>query len=95
MRSCGAGCSRAWVSLRAAALYSVSMVRVDLPPPETPVMQVRVPSGICGRDILEIVAARADHLQPAIVHGLAALARNGDVLDADEIFAGQAFRVGA
>jgi hypothetical protein len=41
MRSCGAGCSRALFSLRAAALYSVSMISVDLPPPETPVMQVK------------------------------------------------------
>ena len=27
-------------SLRTAALYKVSMVRVDLPPPDTPVTQV-------------------------------------------------------
>jgi hypothetical protein len=32
--------------LREAALNSVSMVSVDLPPPETPVTQVRVPIGI-------------------------------------------------
>ena len=46
MRSCGAGGSLAPFRLRAAALYSVSMTSVDLPPPETPVTQVKSPSGI-------------------------------------------------
>ena len=45
MRSCGAGTSPAPISRRAAALYSVSTTSVDLPPPETPVTQVKVPSG--------------------------------------------------
>ena len=46
MRSCGAGASEALFSRRAAALYRVSMVKVDLPPPDTPVMQVNTPTGI-------------------------------------------------
>ncbi len=46
MRSCAAGASEALFSRRAAALYRVSMVKVDLPPPETPVMQVNTPTGI-------------------------------------------------
>jgi hypothetical protein len=46
IRSCGAGASEALCSRRAAALYSVSTVKVDLPPPDTPVMQVKVPTGI-------------------------------------------------
>ena len=45
MRSCGAGTSPAPISRRAAALYSVSTTSVDLPPPDTPVTQVNVPSG--------------------------------------------------
>ena len=36
------------------------MTSVDLPPPETPVTQVKRPSGISAVDVLEIVAARAD-----------------------------------
>src|SRR5690606_40989984 len=42
----GAGASEALCSRRAAALYRVSMVKVDLPPPDTPVMQVNRPPGI-------------------------------------------------
>ena len=60
-------------SLRDAALYSVSIVRVDLPPPETPVMQVSVPSGIAAVTFFRLLPLRADDLQPAIVHRLAAL----------------------
>ena len=56
MRSCGAGASEALLSLRAAALYTVSMSRVDLPPPETPVMQVNVPSGIEAVTFLRLLA---------------------------------------
>src|SRR4051812_50207711 len=44
--SCGAGASLAPLILRAIALYSVSISKVDLPPPETPVTQVNRPSGI-------------------------------------------------
>ncbi len=45
MRSCGAGTSPDPIKRRAAALYSVSTTSVDLPPPDTPVTQVKVPSG--------------------------------------------------
>jgi len=41
----GAGCSRAFISFFATALYSVSTTSVDLPPPDTPVTQLNVPSG--------------------------------------------------
>ncbi len=60
MRSCGAGTSPEPISRRAAALYSVSTTSVDLPPPETPVTQVKVPSGNSAVSVLQIVAARAD-----------------------------------
>ena len=43
--SAGAGVCRAPFSRIEAVLNSVSMVSVDLPPPETPVTQVKVPSG--------------------------------------------------
>ena len=46
MRVWAPGWMRALASLRAAAAYSVSMVSVDLPEPETPVTQVRRPMGI-------------------------------------------------
>jgi hypothetical protein len=42
----------------------VSISKVDLPPPETPVTQVKRPSGI-GGDVLQVVAARADDLEAA------------------------------
>ena len=45
IRSCGAGTWPLPISRRLAALYSVSMIRVDLPPPDTPVMTQNVPSG--------------------------------------------------
>src|SRR5207244_996343 len=46
MRSCSAGCSREPMMRREAALNNVSIRKVDLPPPDTPVTQVKVPSGI-------------------------------------------------
>ena len=47
-----------------------------------------------GGDVLEVVAARANDLQPPVVHGLAPLFRHGDEFLALEIFAGQAFLAG-
>ena len=41
----GAGVWRAPLRRRDAVLNSVSMVRVDLPPPETPLTQTNLPSG--------------------------------------------------
>ena len=41
------------------------MTSVDLPPPETPVTQVKSPSGIVAGDVLQVVAARADDRQLA------------------------------
>ncbi len=43
-----------------------------------------------GRDVLQVVAARADHLHPAVVHGLAAARRDRDPFQPCEIFSGQA-----
>jgi len=55
MRSCGAAPSLALLSLRATALYSVSINSVDLPPPETPVTQVNSPSGISAEIFLRLL----------------------------------------
>jgi hypothetical protein len=41
----GAGVCRAPFSFIEAVLNSVSMVSVDLPPPDTPVTQTNLPSG--------------------------------------------------
>src|ERR1700742_2176366 len=55
MRSCGAAPSLALLSLRAIARYSVSISKVDLPPPETPVTQVNRPSGISAEMFLRLL----------------------------------------
>ena len=41
------------------------MISVDLPPPETPVTQVKVPSGMSTRDVLQVVGAGADDADAA------------------------------
>ena len=51
----GAGWSMAPFSRRATAAYSVSMTSVDLPPPDTPVMQVKVPSGMSSVTFLRLL----------------------------------------
>ena len=53
--SCSAGVARALLSLRASDLYNVSISKVDLPPPETPVTQVNVPSGISASTFLRLL----------------------------------------
>ena len=95
MRSCAAGCSREPMMRRDAALYSVSIRKVDLPPPETPVTQVKVPSGISARDVLQIVAARADDLDaPALLRLRGARRASAISERAGQIFAGERVRVG-
>ena len=47
-----------------------------------------------GGHVLQIVAARANHFQPAVVAGLATARRDGDVFHPAKIFSGQAFLVG-
>ncbi len=87
MRSCGAAASEAPLSLRATELYSVSIKSVDLPPPETPVMQVNRPERDFGGDVLEIVAACVHDLElTAQVARFALRHRHGEL--AGHVFAG-------
>ena len=70
------------------------MTSVDLPPPETPVTQVKSPSGMRRRDVLEIVAARADDFElPPRISG-AAPRRDRDLPLAGQIMAGQRIGIG-
>ncbi len=62
-------------------------MRVDFPEPETPVTQVKTPSGISTSMLLEIVFARAGDLDRRA--GLPAGLRNGNSLFAREIIARQ------
>ena len=54
MSSCSPGWARAPCRRRASALYSVSMISVDLPLPDTPVIQHSVPSGISAVMLLRL-----------------------------------------
>ena len=67
-------------------------MRVDLPPPDTPVMAVKVPRGNLDRHVLQVVAAGADHLQRPPLLRFAALRRDLHLQFAFEILAGE--RVG-
>ena len=55
----GAGRSFAWCRRLATAWCRVSLTRVDLPEPETPVTQQKTPSGNRDVDVLEVVLAGA------------------------------------
>ena len=57
------GLERAPFRRAAACPNSVSMMSVDLPEPETPVTQVKRPSGMSALDVVQVVAARADDAQ--------------------------------
>ena len=59
MPSWAPGRSFAWCRRLATAWYRVSLTRVDLPEPETPVTQQKTPSGIGDVDLLEVVLAGA------------------------------------
>ncbi len=64
------------------------MVKLDLPEPETPVMQVKVPSGIDGGDVLQIVGRGAVDGE-LLAGALAALGRELDLARAVEIIGGE------
>ena len=65
MASQGAGVCRAPFSRIEAVLNRVSMVSVDLPPPETPVTQVKVPSGKSAVTPAQVVAGGVHHRDAA------------------------------
>ena len=67
---------------------------VDLPPPETPVMQVKVPSGISAVTFFRLLPRAPDDLQHPALLRLAPLGRHGHREFAGEILAGQRVRVG-
>ena len=59
MPSWAPGRSFAWCRRLATAWWRVSLTRVDLPEPETPVTQQKTPSGIATSIVLEVVFAGA------------------------------------
>ena len=85
------GRSFAWCRRLATAWCRVSLTRVDLPEPETPVTQQKTPSGIGDVDVLEVVFAGAADEQRAA--RLAPLRRHLDLALAGEVLAGQRGRV--
>ena len=91
MPSWAPGRSFAWCRRLATAWCRVSLTRVDLPEPETPVTQQKTPSGIADVDVLEVVFAGAADEQRAA--RLAALGRHLDPALAGEVLAGQRGRV--
>jgi hypothetical protein len=81
---------RAPLSARAAPACSVSMVSSDLPEPDTPVMQVKVPSGILAVTLLQVVGARVLH-DDLVAVALAALGGHRSILRrAGEVVGGEA-----
>ena len=66
------------------------MRKVDLPPPETPVTQVKVPSGISAVDVLQIVALGAADGDACALLGLAAVSGARGSAEAGQVLAGQA-----
>ncbi len=67
------------------------MMSVDLPPPETPVMQVKVPSGICADTFFRLLPRAPMTFSQRSCTALRRLRRHGNLLEADEIFAREAF----
>jgi hypothetical protein len=53
---------------------------VDLPPPETPVTQVKTAERDFGGDVLQVVAGRADDADHLLLVGPAPFRRDGDLL---------------
>ena len=90
----GAGVWRAPFSRIEAVLNSVSMVSVDLPPPETPVTQVKVPSGNVGGDAPQVVAGGAAHHRPSCRCPCAARRGIGIARCAGQVLAGDRGRRG-
>ena len=65
---------------REAALNSVSIRKVDLPPPETPVTPVKVPSGISAVTFFRLLPRAPTTLMRAVLLQLAAaLGGHGDL----------------
>ena len=79
MSSYGAGSSWARLSSRAVILARVSLIRVDLPPPDTPVMQVIKPSGSSRVTFLRLLP-RAP-LRTSIRSGLTGVRSDGTAMD--------------
>ena len=67
MASQGAGSWLVWLIHSAARRYSVSLMSVDLPEPDTPVTQVIRPSGSLTVMFLQIVAAGPADREPELV----------------------------
>ena len=90
----GAGCSRALLSRLASALYRVSTIRVDLPPPETPVTQQKVPSGISAVMPFRLLprASRMRRIWPG--WPMRRIGGTGICAHPGQILAGDAVRVG-
>ena len=76
----------------ASALYSVSMISVLLPLPDTPVTQVKVPSGMLAVTFCRLFSLGALDRQPAAALGgrLAPDLGHRDLAEAREILAGEA-----
>ena len=55
MARCGAGVALAPLNRRAATGNRVSLMSVDLPEPETPVMQQRLPTGMAASTALRLL----------------------------------------
>jgi hypothetical protein len=69
------------------------MISVDLPPPDTPVTQVKSAERNFGGDVLQVVAARADDLEQLAVRPCARLPARRSACGRRDI-AGEAGRVG-
>ncbi len=67
------------------------MIRVDLPPPETPVTQVKVPSGIWAVTFWRLFSLRADDGEALLLVDAPALVGQGHFQPAGKILPGQAF----
>ena len=65
------------------------MSRVDLPPPDTPVTQVKTPSGISAEMFLRLLARAPLTRMRAALLPFAAEGGQRDLLEAGEILAGQ------
>jgi hypothetical protein len=74
--------------MRAATGKRVSLIRVDLPEPETPVMQQKVPTGISASTAFRLLPRGAQDAQLPLRVGACA-ARDGDAQVAGQIAPGQ------
>ena len=77
---------------RDAALNSVSIRKVDLPPPETPVTAVKVPSGISAVTFFRLLPRAPTTLMRRFFFSSRRAAGIGDLQLAGQIFAGDRSR---